>query len=271
MPQLSMQATNMQRYRKREQFQRANVHCRTPDSFWTHQGRPTGVIEIKLWWKVTSAEIEDVRRGTFPYRMCRANNKVLEIGMESITDVLWLSRHTVTWYGDRVEYGTISTCDEFVFLRLQSLGILYMARPIPCDCLDPPILRTLCYFSYLCARDVGRHPEYGVEIRVRNSDANMSRAPVIPNPNTPLPRRHLRPPSTSSPTTHRSPRERNIKSHFVLDIDSCSKGAYLGCKGWRGTLNTRQTVFAKLWDSWKFTNKGCDHEALVYIRLCDLW
>src|SRR5271169_2439296 len=37
------------------------------------------------------------------------------------------------------------------------------------------------------------------------------------------------------------------------------------------TLSTGQTVFAKLWDGWKFSRDNCDRETNVYFHLRDLW
>src|SRR5208282_6339264 len=64
---------------------------------------------------------------------------------------------------------------------------------------------------------------------------------------------------------------RNRNETLCLDISSQGKGAYLGCKGWRGTLNTGRTVFVKLWDGWRFSSEGSDHEAAVYLALRDIW
>jgi hypothetical protein len=185
---------------------------------------------------------------------------------------------------DKLLYGTISTFNEFVFLKRESPGILYMSRPIPNNSLMPTIMKILYYFSYLCAMDPGPHPERnneGMEIHVRNAERDTSKAPEIPNPAVNLTRKTLHSPSISatagprrSPRRHDSTQDNNniaYASFLSLDINSRSEGAYLGCKGWRGTLNTGQTVFAKLWDGWKFSENDCEHEASVYSRLRDLW
>jgi hypothetical protein len=55
-----------------------------------------------------------------------------------------------------------------------------------------------------------------------------------------------------------------------LHLDSATLTA-LGCKGWCGTLSNGLTIFAKLWDGWKFYPQGSEHEASVYNRLRELW
>ena len=63
----------------------------------------------------------------------------------------------------------------------------------------------------------------------------------------------------------------NQSASLYLDVHSDANGAYLGCKGWRGTLSTGRIVFAKLWDGWKFSPRHAEHEAAVYNCLRDLW
>lgn len=185
---------------------------------------------------------------------------------------------------DKLLYGTISTFNAFVFLKRESPGILHISRLIPNNSVTPPIMKILYYFSFLCARDLGPHPERnneGVEIHVRNAERDTSKAPKIPNPDISLTRSTLPSPATStsiglrrSPRRHDSTQDDDSTDHSAslsLDINSRAEGAYLGCKGWRGTLNTGQTVFAKLWDGWKFSSDDCDHEAFVYSHLRDLW
>ena len=105
-------------------------------------------------------------------------------------------------------------------------------------------------------------------------------APKIPNPNNPpsarttlLPVVDLTPnPPRRSPRGHdTSPARSDQNASLYLDISSYVNGAYLGCKGWSGTLSTGRTVFAKLWDGWKFSSRYCEHEAAIYVQLQDLW
>lgn len=56
----------------------------------------------------------------------------------------------------------------------------------------------------------------------------------------------------------------------ILHLDAV-KLTFVGCKGWRGTLNNGRHVFAKLWDAWKLSESDSEHEACVYYRLRDLW
>lgn len=37
-----------------------------PDFFWVYQRKLTGIIELKPWWKVNNAQIDEVRRGINP-------------------------------------------------------------------------------------------------------------------------------------------------------------------------------------------------------------
>ena len=143
-------------------------------------------------------------------------------------------------------------------------------------------MKLLYFFSHLCARDVGYYPEtnaVGQQIILTRADKDTGRAPEIHrSTNTPA---TVLPPVDLSPSNspRRSPRKHDTQDHFApiqsstlsLDIDQRKQGAYLGCKGWRGTLSTGRIVFAKLWDGWKYTREDCDHEALIYLQLCDLW
>ena len=56
-----------------------------------------------------------------------------------------------------------------------------------------------------------------------------------------------------------------------LDIDIHSPGTYLGCKGYKGVLDTGEKVFAKLWDGWKHSSEELEREAKIYMQLRDLW
>ena len=183
---------------------------------------------------------------------------------------------------DKILYGILSTYNAFVFLKRERPGILYMSRMIPNNCNSPTIMKLLYFFSHLCARDVGCYPEtdaVGQQITLTRADKDTARAPKIPQPtNTPT---TVLPPVDLSPSNspRRSPRKHGTQDHLApiqsptlsLDIDQREQGAYLGCKGWRGTLSTGRTVFAKLWDGWKYTREDCDHEASIYLQLGDLW
>lgn len=46
---------------------------------------------------------------------------------------------------------------------------------------------------------------------------------------------------------------------------------FLGCKGWCSVLDDRSTVFAELWDSYKFPASDSEHKANVYAHLRDFW
>jgi hypothetical protein len=183
---------------------------------------------------------------------------------------------------DKIIYGIISTFNAFVFMKRQSPGILLMSRMIPNNSTTPTVMKILYFFSYLCARDPVPHPEInseGIEIHLRKAEKTASAASKIPNPNNSLlPRTQLSRVDLSLYPPRRSPRRHddstisnNHTSSLYLDISSDTKGAYLGCKGWRGTLSTGRTVFAKLWDGWKFSPRHCEHEAAVYMQLRDLW
>jgi len=154
-------------------------------------------------------------------------------------------------------------------------------------------MKLLYFFSHLCARDPVPCPETnseGIPIHLRRADKTTSPAPKIPNPNVSLlqPRTAARPVVDYATSPRRSPRHNpsdtssppdatneiadfNQSASLYLDVHSEANGAYLGCKGWRGTLSTGHIVFAKLWDGWKFSPQHAEHEAAVYNCLRDLW
>jgi len=191
---------------------------------------------------------------------------------------------------DEIIYGMISTFNSFVFMKRASPGILYLSRMIPINSTTPTIMELLYFFSHLCARDPVPCPETnseGVPIHLRRADKTTSAAPKIPNPNVSLlhSRSAERPALGRTTSPRRSPRHNpsNTSSHanhttalnqyasLYLNVHSDANGAYLGCKGWRGTLSTGRIVFAKLWDGWKFSPRHAEHEAAIYNCLCDLW
>jgi hypothetical protein len=160
-----------------------------------------------------------------------------------------------------------------------------MSRMIPNNSTPLTVMQLLYCFSHLCALNPGPHPEKnneGIPIHLKTAEKDTSKAPKIPNPDNILSRRTIPPPQNNnnpSPSPRRSPCRHTIIQNspvkqlpsLSLNINSYTKGAYLGCKGWRGTLNNGQIVFAKPWDAWKFSSTDCDHEASVYFHLRDLW
>ena len=176
---------------------------------------------------------------------------------------------------DQVVYGIMSTFNSFVFLKRNSPGVLHMSRMIPNASTTPTIMKLLYYFSHLCALAVNPHPELDSEgnaIHLSSAPKTAEKAPKIPDPN------YVRPPQTKlrsvnlAGTPRRSPRfpdsSDNHPKSLCLDISNLT---FLGCKGWRGTLNTGVTVFAKLWDGWKFSGQYSEHEASIYHQLRNLW
>ena len=147
------------------------------------------------------------------------------------------------------------------------------------DSTDPTILKLLYFFSHLCAMDTDQHPEVNAQgnaIYLRSADKTTDKAPKIPDPNY-LPPHRLPPPVADGTSTPR----RSPRFHGPVDDNpgpddeplprSVTNLAFLGCKGWRGTLDDGSTVFAKLWDGWKMPASYSEHEANVYYRLRDLW
>ena len=176
---------------------------------------------------------------------------------------------------DKVIYGIMSTFNSFVFMKRNSPGVLHMSRTIPNTSTTPTIMKLLYYFSHLCALAINSHPELdseGNEIHLSSAPKTAEKAPKIPDPN------YVRPLQTKlrtvnlAGTPRRSPRFQESSVYhpksLCLDIANLT---FLGCKGWRGTLNTGLTVFAKLWDGWKFSGRYSEHEASVYHQLRDLW
>jgi hypothetical protein len=56
-----------------------------------------------------------------------------------------------------------------------------------------------------------------------------------------------------------------------LSINIHAPGTWIGCKGYKGVLDTGETVFAKLWDGWKHSSEEADRETQIYVELRDLW
>lgn len=179
---------------------------------------------------------------------------------------------------DKIIYGIVSTFNAFIFLKRASPGILYMSHMIPNTTVTPTIMHLLYFFSYLCARDAVPNPEInaqGIEVHLKSADKSTSAAPKVPNPNINLAPRDCIANNDIPPTEpRRSPRRHpgtSDGSALFLDISDGANSSYLGCKGWRGSLSTGDTVFVKLWDGWKFSRRNCDHEAAIYLQLRDLW
>ena len=120
-----------------------------------------------------------------------------------------------------------------------------MSRMIPNTSTPLTIMQLLYYFSYLCARHPGPHPETnneGIPIRMKTAEKDTSKAPKIPNPDNILSKKPIPPPqnnNTPSTSPRRSPR-RHITTQndhveqppsLSLDINSYTKDAYLDCKG----------------------------------------
>ena len=159
-----------------------------------------------------------------------------------------------------------------------------MSRMIPNNSTTPTIMKLLYFFSYLCARDPVPYPETnseGIEIHLQTADKTTSAAPKIPNPNQTFASNNNRAVNVDSIPTlpRRSPRHHDPGESsatdktpsLYFDIAASGNGAYLGCKGWHGSLSTRHTVFAKLWDGWKFSAEHCEYEASIYLQMRDLW
>jgi hypothetical protein len=170
---------------------------------------------------------------------------------------------------EQVRYGFMSTFNSFVFMKRQSPGVLHMSRLIHNSSTTPTVMKLLYYFSYLCALDTSPHPELdsvGNEIILVRADNSTGEAPRIPGAQPGLAS------LSSARLNRRSPRNHSssLDQADSLRLDSTNLTS-LGCKGWRGTLSNGLTVFAKLWDGWKFSSQDSEHEASVYYRLRDLW
>ena len=240
------------------------------DFIMVYDGKLTGLIELKTWWKVTEAEIEQVRTG--PSRIVQL---ILMTGREPLDGVHHGRLAIEQTYGylvfDKVVYGIMATFNAFVFLKRQSPGVLHMSRTIPITSTTPTILKLLYFFSYLCALDSNPHPEVNSEgdaINLRSAPKTTDKAPKIPDPNYIRPQRTVLPSATFENNPRRSPRFLDSSPTETLHLANLTS---LGCKGWRGTLNNGQVIFAKLWDGWKFSASYSENEASVYYRLRDLW
>jgi hypothetical protein len=108
----------------------------------------------------------------------------------------------------------------------------------------------------------------GIEIHLKSAPKIADKAPKIPDPNyRPPTRTSVLAPPTFEGGSRRSPRfQRPSSTTPMLRLDVANLTP-LGCKGWRGTLNNGHPVFAKLWNAWKLSSSGSEHEACLY----DLW
>jgi hypothetical protein len=178
---------------------------------------------------------------------------------------------------DKVLYGILTTFNSFVFFKRQSPGVLYMSRMIPNTSTTPTILKLLYYISYLCAQDTNPHPEVDSEghaVHLKKAPKTADKAPQISNPdNVPTKLTTLRPITFPEAPCRSRRLQQNILSFPNEDLGEdlhLDNLTSLGCKGWRGKINGL-TVFAKLWDGWKYSPQNCEHEASVYYQLQDLW
>lgn len=244
------------------------------DLIMVYDGKLCGVIELKTWWKVTEADIEEVRQGN------RFTMFVLTEGQEPLKGDHHGRLAIEQTYGymcvDKVCYGIMATFNAFVLLKRQTGGILFMSRTIPINSTNPTILKLLYFFSHLCALHPEPHPELnseGIAITLKPAPKTPDKAPKIPDPNYhPPARTSSLAPADLTGEPRRSPRFQGSTSSStdVLSLDA-EKLIFLGCKGWRGTLNNGSRVFLKLWDGWKLPASDSEHEACVYYRLRDLW
>lgn len=187
---------------------------------------------------------------------------------------------------NHVVYGLITTINAFAFLCRANGGILKMTRLIPAVTANPTALQMLYYMSYLCAQTplLYETKNDGTVVYISKVDKDQARATLIPLPSMVQPQ--STPdlgtiPSHSSP--RRSPRLQQYESKsnstvrtdgskdLHLDIDVHAPGTWLGCKGYKGILHTGETVFAKLWDGWKYSGEESEREAQIYMELRDLW
>jgi hypothetical protein len=188
-------------------------------------------------------------------------------------------------FHNSVVYGIITTVNAFTFLRRERGGKLSLTRLFPATRTDPTILRMLYYFSHLCAvaEPLIETHEDGRPITVSAAESNTSLAPLVPPPrparapsakNT-LQNVQLNPPRRSSRLnqggTDSASRKPALSNQLSLNIDIRATGTHLGCKGYKGVLNTGETVFAKLWDGWKHNSEEADQETAIYNSLRDLW
>jgi len=126
--------------------------------------------------------------------------------------------------------------------------------------------------------DTEEHPEVnsqGNEIYLRSAKKTTDKAPKIPDPNYLRPHRLPPPVADGTPTPRRSRFQGPVDDDQGPDDEpmprSVTNLTFLGCKGWRATLDDGSTVFAKLWDGWKMPTSYSEHEANVYCHLRDLW
>jgi hypothetical protein len=175
-----------------------------------------------------------------------------------------------------VVYGLITTVNAFVFLRRDNGGKLQLTRLIPATTTTPTILHMLFYMSHLCASTELLYETHldGRYVSIARAPTDSSAAPRLPVPSIAPSRPSLGP--TPSLPPRRSPRFQKDNLTDVVDdelrlyIDIRSPGTYLGCKGYKGVLDTGETVFAKLWDGWKHSSEEIDREVQIYRQLSGL-
>jgi hypothetical protein len=173
------------------------------------------------------------------------------------------------WHNNLV-YGLIGTINAFIFLRRESGGKLSMTRLLPATQANPTTLIMLYYFSHLSAitPQLKETHDDGRPIAVIRAPADSSRAPLVPPAQSGRPTRSTLPEIPLGGQPRRSPRFQDTP--HTLHIDVRAPGTFLGCKGHKGMLSTGETVFAKLWDGWKFNGEEAAHENSVYKTLAHL-
>jgi hypothetical protein len=174
-----------------------------------------------------------------------------------------------------IVYGVITTINEFAFLFRENGGKLNLTRLIPATTTNPTVLQMLYYMSHLCAITELFYETYpdGRKVSISKAQPDYSTAPMIPAPSIPTPRTSMGEPFSG--TLRRSARLQDATAtpevdEIYLYIDILAPGTYLGCKGYKGILNTGEKVFAKLWDGWKHSSKELDREVQTYKQLQSL-
>jgi hypothetical protein len=245
-----------------------------------------GVAEIKTFWNLTERSIDEVLQGFLSLLPAQLINLDLAPLSGDHHGRLAVEQAYGYMVHNHVVYGLITTVNAFAFLCRANGGELKITRLIPAVTSNPTALQMLYYMSYLCAQTplLYETKNDGTLVYISKVNKDQTRATLIPPPSMP----QQRPshdsdidPSNSSP--RRSPRlqQRESKMNPIirtyaskdlrLDINVRAPGTWLGCKGYKGILDTGETVFAKLWDGWKYSSKESEREAQIYMELKSLW
>ena len=256
------------------------------DYLFVHNNTICGVVELKTFWKVTPAQIDEVISGKETYMFVSAF--LTSLGRVPVSGYHAGRLAIEQTYGYMVHnkhrIGVMTTMNGWVFLHRTEFGELFISRMIPCDARNPyqcTVFQILYYISALAAQSSELPELYGNGQVATIPSADGSRpvaAPMAPGRGSLPP-----PPSTddhSSGKTEYLPSIPPFRRHVLepwtnapeVIFEPWREGNTLGAKTFLLTLVPDETVVvAKMWDGYKELPNERDNEVSIYLRLSSLW